>query len=143
MFLDDPGLPLIGFGFRDGMCPYVYGLGLGDCGELRARGRLKWRLGCRVMADKRGEAGGHESRPDGREVDMSFRADASDEEELETCLGDGPRRGLDGMLAMCIMYIAIIYFQSIPIKYYMAISTKHLITTTNFKLAIACATGGF
>ena len=51
------------------------------------------------MADKRGEAGGHESRPDGREVDMSFRADASDDEELETCLGDGPRRGLDGMLA--------------------------------------------
>ena len=53
VFLDDPGLPLIGFGFRNGMCSYVYGLGLGDCGELRARGRLKWRLGCRVMADKR------------------------------------------------------------------------------------------
>ena len=80
VFLDDPGLPLIGFGFRNGMCSYVCGLGLGDCGELRARGRLKWRLGCRVMADKRGEAGGHESRPDGREVDMSFRADASDDE---------------------------------------------------------------
>ena len=78
MFLDDPGLPLIGFGFRDGMCPYVYGLGLGDCGELRARGRLKWRLESRVMADKRGQAGGHESRPDGRGVDMSFPADASD-----------------------------------------------------------------
>ena len=72
VFLDDPGLPLIGFGFRNGMCSYVCGLGLGDCGELRARGRLKWRLGCRVMADKRVEAGGHESRPDGREVDMSF-----------------------------------------------------------------------
>ena len=53
VFLDDPGLPLIGFGFRNGMCSYVCGLGLGDCGELRARGRLKWRLGCRVMADKR------------------------------------------------------------------------------------------
>ena len=51
------------------------------------------------MADKRGEAGGHESRPDGREVDMSFPADAIDDERLETSLGDGPRRGLEGKSA--------------------------------------------